>query len=515
MGHRLVFLLIMDGWGISPPGKNIPRLTPTPDLDRLAQDYPTTQLSASGLDVGLPAGLMGNSEVGHLNLGAGRVVWQEITRINQAIKDGSFFKNEALVRAMEHAQKNNTSLHLMGLVSSGGVHSSDDHYFALLEMAKTIGLDSKKVFFHAALDGRDTPPTTGIAFMDMLAKKMEQMDFGRVSTVCGRYYLMDRDKRWDRVQKSYDALTSGEGYRQTNPVHAIARAYERNETDEFVKPTVIVDYKDKPIGLIKDNDSVIFFNFRADRAREITRALTEPDFNEFPRQVFPKFFYTTMTRYNEKFNLPAAFQPVRLRNILGEVLANHNIKQLRISETEKYAHVTYFFNGGEEKPFPGEDRILIPSPKIATYDLQPEMNALEITGQALKAIESDKYQVIILNFANSDMVGHTGVVKAAARAMEVVNEYVGKITESVLKKKGVILVTSDHGNIEEINFTKNGAHTYHTTNPVPFILVADDYKNKFLRTGGKLCDVAPTMLDILEIPQPAEMTGRSLIKLSI
>ncbi len=509
--NKLVFLLIMDGWGVPPNGPDASCLAPTPHLDKLFQSYPKTLIASAGLAVGLPEGLMGNSEVGHLNLGAGRVVWQDITRIDQAIKDGSFFENPALVQAMEQAKKNHSTLHLMGLVSDGGVHSAERHYFALLEMAKKLGLAKDQVCFHAALDGRDTPQTSGAGYVRSLVAKMKEVGVGRLATISGRYYLMDRDNRWERIELAYDALTSGQGYFESNPMEAIRQAYEQQETDEFIKPIVMVDDNKKPVGLIKDNDSVIFFNFRADRAREITRTLTEPDFNEFPRRVFPKVFYTAMTLYGEKFTCPVAFGPTHLKNILGEVLAQNNLKQLRISETEKYAHVTYFFNGGEEKPFPGEDRILIPSPKVATYDLQPEMSAPEITREALKAVDSEKYQVIILNFANGDMNGHTGMIKAAEQAVKVIDECVGQVTEAVLKKKGTVLVTSDHGNIEAVADTEKGPHTYHTSNDVPFILVADDARGKQLRDGGKLCDVAPTMLVLLGVPKPEEMTGQSLI----
>lgn len=511
--NRLIFLLIMDGWGINTNTKgNAIKLAKCSNLPLLEKTYPHTELSATGLDVGLPKGLMGNSEVGHLNIGAGRVVWQEITRIDRAIEDKTFFTNPELVAAMNYAKTRNTSLHLIGLVSDGGVHSSDNHYFALLEMVKQIGLKPDKVFFHAVLDGRDTPPTSGVGYIEKLVSKMKQLGIGQIATIVGRYYLMDRDKRWERLQKAYDALTLGEGYPETEPISAIRNAYTRNETDEFIKPIIITDENKQSIGRIKDNDSIIFFNFRADRAREIARSLTEPGFKEFPRKVFPKVFYTTMTQYDEKFTFPVAFKPVHLKNILGECLSNNNLKQLRIAETEKYAHVTYFFNGGEEKPFAGEDRILVPSPKIPTYDMQPEMNAFEVTREVLKAIESKKYNVIILNFANCDMVGHTGILSAAIQAVETVDKCVGEIVSAVKKQDGFILITSDHGNAEEMIDNKtNGPHTYHTINPVPFTLVANDCKNYKLCTGGKLCDIAPTILHLLDIPKPAEMEGTNLV----
>lgn len=512
--NRLIFLLIMDGWGINPKTEgNAIKLAKCTNLPLLETTYPHTELSATGLDVGLPKGLMGNSEVGHLNIGAGRIVWQEITRIDLAIENKTFFDNTKLLDAMNYPKARNTNLHLIGLVSDGGVHSSDNHYFALLEMAKQIGLKPDKVFFHATMDGRDTPPTSGVTYIEKLAGKMKQLGIGQIATIVGRYYLMDRDKRWERLQKAYDALTTGEGHTETEPVSAIRNAYKRNETDEFIKPIIITDKNNQPLGRIKDNDSIIFFNFRADRAREIARSLTETGFKEFPRKVFPKVFYTAMTQYDEKFTLPVAFKPVHLKNILGDVLSRYNLKQLRIAETEKYAHVTYFFNGGEEKPFTGEDRILVPSPKVPTYDMQPEMNAFEVTQKVLHAIESKKYNVIILNFANCDMVGHTGIIPAAIKAVETVDKCVGEIVMAVTKQNGIILITSDHGNAEEMIDNKtNGPHTYHTTNPVPFTLAAEDYKNHKLRTGGKLCDIAPTILELLDIPKPAEMDGISLLK---
>ncbi|MBI4835038.1 MAG: 2,3-bisphosphoglycerate-independent phosphoglycerate mutase [Planctomycetes bacterium] len=558
MSDKLVFLLIMDGWGVNSKTEGAPdavgglpivprsvaergnaiRLANCKSISLLEKTYPHTELSASGFDVGLPRGLMGNSEVGHLNLGAGRIVWQEITRIDKAIEEGTFFTNPELVAAMNHAKKNNTNLHLMGLVSDGGVHSSDRHYFALLEMAKEMGLKSNQVFFHAAMDGRDTPPTSGVGYIEKIIAKMRELDIGRIATISGRYYLMDRDKRWERVQLAYDALTNGDGVVEDDPITAMKNAYARGENDEFIKPIVL-----KNTSRIRDNDSVIFFNFRADRAREITRTLTEPGFAPFDdsklsgvpeprpsggsgigfkRKVFPKVFYTTMTQYEEDFTLPTcptasfrrvAFKPVRLKNILGELLVQNNLKQLRIAETEKYAHVTYFFNGGEETPFKGEDRMLVPSPKVATYDLQPEMSAPEVTRKVLEAISSRKYNAIVLNFANCDMVGHTGILEAAIKAAQTVDECVGKIVDAVKKVGGITLITADHGNAEEMIDIEHGggAHTYHTTNPVPFTLVSDGHKGRRLRSGGKLCDVAPTILELLNIPKPKEMDGQSLL----
>ena len=511
----------MDGWGVNKHKEgNAIKLARTQHLSRLEKEYPYTKLECSGNAVGLPAGLMGNSEVGHLNIGAGRVVWQEITRIDNAIKNGSFFTNPELTNAMAHCRKNKTNLHLIGLVSDGGVHSSDNHYFALLEMAKQNGFTQDNLFFHAVMDGRDTPPTSGVHHLEKLQDKMNSLGVGQVSTICGRYFLMDRDKRWDRVAKAYNALTIGEGVKEQSAIEAINNAYHKGETDEFIKP-IIITRNNQPIGLIKNNDSIIFFNFRADRAREITRAFTEPegtassepDFKEFQRKTSPKVVYTTMTQYDEKFTLPVAFKPVTMKNILGEILSKNNIRQLRIAETEKYAHVTYFFNGGEERPFPLEDRKLIPSPKVATYDMQPEMSAPEVTREVLKDIAEDGHQVIIMNYANCDMVGHTGILEAAIKAVETVDDGVGRITDAVLKKNGIVIITSDHGNAEEMIDRRNGnqPHTYHTTNIVPFILVGAKFKNAKLKNGGKLCDISPTILEIIGIPKPAEMNGISLL----
>ena len=506
-------LIIMDGWGVNKHKEgNAIKLARTPHLSRLAKEYPYTELECSGNAVGLPTGLMGNSEVGHLNIGAGRVVWQEITRIDHAIKNGSFFTNPELTNAMAHCRNNKTNLHLIGLVSDGGVHSSDNHYLALLEMAQKNGFTKDNLFFHAVMDGRDTPPTNGLHYLEKLQDKMNSLGVGQIASICGRYFLMDRDKRWDRVEQAYNALTSGEGVKETSALEAINNAYKKGETDEFIKP-IIITQRNQPIGLIKDNDSVIFFNFRADRAREITRTLTEPNFNEFTRPTFPKVLFTTLTQYDEKFILPVAFKPITMKNILGEILSKNNIRQLRIAETEKYAHVTYFFNGGQEKPFPREDRKLIPSPKVATYDLQPEMSAPEVTHQVLKDVAEGGHQVIIMNYANCDMVGHTGVLEAAIKAVETVDEGVGRITEAVLKNNGVVIITADHGNAEEMidHAHNNQPHTYHTTNSVPFILVGAKFKDAKLKKHGKLCDIAPTMLGIIGIEKPAEMEGISLL----
>lgn len=513
MKVSLLVLIIIDGWGINKHKEgNAIKLAHTPNLTRLAKEYPYTELECSGNAVGLPVGLMGNSEVGHLNIGAGRVVWQEINRIDNAIKNGSFFTNPELTNAMTHCLRHKTNLHLMGLVSDGGVHSSDQHYFALLEMAQKNGFTKDNLFFHCVMDGRDTPPTNGVHYLEKLQDKMNSLGVGQIASICGRYFLMDRDKRWDRVEQAYNALTIGEGVKETSTLEAINNAYKKGETDEFIKPIVITK-DNQPIALIKDNDSITFFNFRADRAREITRALTEQDFKEFPRRAFPKVLFTTLTQYDEKFTLPVAFKPTTMKHILGEILSKNNVRQLRIAETEKYAHVTYFFNGGQERPFPLEDRKLIPSPKVATYDMQPEMSAPEVTRQVLKDIAENGHQVIIMNYANCDMVGHTGILEAAIQAVETVDAGVGRITEAVLKKNGVVLITADHGNAEEMIDHNNGnqPHTYHTTDPVPFILVGAQFKDAKLKDNGKLCDIAPTILEIINIPKPSEMDGISLL----
>ncbi|MBI5779360.1 MAG: 2,3-bisphosphoglycerate-independent phosphoglycerate mutase [Planctomycetes bacterium] len=513
MNIPVLALIIMDGWGVNKHKEgNAIKLSRTPNLSRLENEYPYTELLSSGNAVGLPDGLMGNSEVGHLNIGAGRVVWQEITRIDNAIKDGSFFTNSELTNAMTHCRKNKGGLHFIGLVSDGGVHSSDRHYSTLLEMAKKSGFPKDNLFFHAVMDGRDTPPTSGIHHLEKLQDKMNSLSIGQVSTICGRYFLMDRDKRWDRVAKAYNALTIGEGVKETSAIDAVKNAYNRGETDEFIKP-IIITRNNNPVGLIKNNDSVIFFNFRADRAREITNALTKPDFQEFPRKAFPKVLFTTLTQYDEKLTLPVAFKPITMKNILGEILSRNNIGQLRIAETEKYAHVTYFFNGGEEKPFPLEDRKLIPSPRVATYDMQPEMSAPEVTREVLEDIAKSGHSVIIMNYANCDMVGHTGVLESAIKAVETVDEGVGRITEAILKQNGVVLITSDHGNAEEMidHHNSNQPHTYHTTNIVPFILVGEQFKDRKLRSGGRLCDISPTILEIINIQKPSEMDGISLL----
>jgi 2,3-bisphosphoglycerate-independent phosphoglycerate mutase len=504
--------MILDGWGYSPESKgNAIAQAHKPNFDQLLENYPHTLLEASGEAVGLPSGQMGNSEVGHLNIGAGRVVYQELTRVFKAIKTGEFAKNPVLVEAMERVKSGPGALHLMGLVSDGGVHSHIDHLFALLEMAKTLGV--KKVYVHAVLDGRDVLPQSAKTYLGQLHEKMEELGIGQVASVSGRYYLMDRDQRWDRVEKAYQALVQGEGMKAPNLFAAVEQSYDLRVNDEFVVPTVIIDAEGQPLGKIQEGDSVIFFNFRSDRARQISHAFVDEDFAGFERIVHPKVHYVCLTEYDVTLKTPVAFPPQNLENTLGEVLAKQHKRQLRIAETEKYAHVTFFFNGGVEDPCPGEERCLIPSPKVATYNLKPEMSAREVTKELLKSVQNDSFDVIILNFANSDMVGHTGEFEAAIKAIEAVDECIGKIIPAVQKQGGSILITADHGNAEaKIDLETGRPLTAHTTNPVPFILIDDTYQGRQLRGGGALCDIAPTMLRLLNIPQPADMTGKSLIE---
>ncbi|MBQ8029230.1 MAG: 2,3-bisphosphoglycerate-independent phosphoglycerate mutase [Clostridia bacterium] len=508
-----VLLCIMDGFGKNPSDfGNAIVAANTPNLDKLMAENPMTYIGASGMDVGLPDGQMGNSEVGHTNIGAGRVVYQELTRITKAIKDGDFFENEALVGAIENCKKNNSSLHLMGLMSDGGVHSHNTHLFAIVELAKKMGLE--KVFVHCFLDGRDVPPASGADYVAETMKKLEEIGVGKVATVMGRFYAMDRDNRWERVSKAYAAMVYGEGNKAENcPVCAIKKSYETIDedgkylTDEFVIPTVCCDD-----GKIGANDSVVFFNFRPDRAREITRTFVDEDFNGFERRngFFP-LYYVCMTQYDATMpNVHVAFKPQTLNNTFGEYMAKMGKTQLRIAETEKYAHVTFFFNGGVEKQYENEDRILVASPKVATYDLQPEMSAYEVCDKVCEAVRSGKYDTIILNFANCDMVGHTGVFAAAKAAVEAVDACVGKVSQAVAEMNGVMLITADHGNADKM-LEDDGvtAFTAHTTFPVPFVVVGYDCE---LRENGKLCDIAPTMLKIMGLPQPEEMDGVSIIK---
>ena len=496
-------LIIMDGFGLSGDLRgNAVRAAKTPRLDQLFAEFPNTALAASGLDVGLPDGQMGNSEVGHTNIGGGRVVFQDLPRISNAVADGSFFANAAYLHAMETCRAQGTALHLMGLLSDGGVHSHIEHLYALLRMAKRQGLE--KVYIHAFLDGRDVSPSSGAGFVEETVRHCAEIGVGRIATVMGRYYAMDRDKRWDRVEQAYDAMVYGEGSASDpDPVHAVRESYAGGVTDEFVEP-VVCDAE----GSISDNDSVIFFNFRPDRARELTRALVDPEFSGFTRQLFPLTFVCT-TEYDASMpNVEVAFPRQSVVNGLGEYLSRMGMTQLRIAETEKYAHVTFFFNGGVETVFPGEDRCLIPSPKVATYDLQPEMSAPAVCEECVKRIESGAYDVIVLNFANCDMVGHTGVFDAAVKAVETVDTCVGKVVEATRRQGGIAMVTADHGNAEVMRQADGSPMTAHTTNPVPFILVGAGSE---LRQGGCLADIAPTILDVLGLNQPEEMTGKTLI----
>ena len=494
-------LIIMDGFGLAPAAAdNAASLANTPVLDKLFREYAHTTLSASGLDVGLPAGQMGNSEVGHTNIGGGRVVFQDLPRISRAIEDGSFFKNEAYNKAMDDCLKNDSSLHLYGLLSDGGVHSHIEHLFALLQMAKDKGLT--KVYVHCFLDGRDVSPTSGKGFVQELQDKCAQLGVGRIATVMGRYYAMDRDKRWERVQMAYDAMVYGEGHHSSDPVAAVAESYANGVTDEFVEPVVI-----DPDGTISDNDSIIFFNYRPDRAREITRAIVDPDFDGFAREFFPTT-YVCNTEYDASMpNVLVAWPRIAVKNGLGEYLSSMGMTQLRIAETEKYAHVTFFFNGGVEKQYPGEDRVLVPSPKVATYDLQPEMSAFEVCDKCVERIESGAYDVIILNFANCDMVGHTGVLEAAVKAVETVDTCVGRVVDATLKMGGIAMVTADHGNAEDMKQPDGSPMTAHTTNLVPFILCGAGTELR----PGRLADIAPTILDVMGLACPEEMDGKTLI----
>lgn len=509
MDKKLLMLAILDGWGINEnENANAVKIANTPNLDAIFKQYPNTKILTSGLDVGLPDGQMGNSEVGHTNIGAGRIVYQELTRITKSIQDGDFFENKAFLDAIKYCKKQNSDLHLYGLLSDGGVHSHNTHLYALLELCKREDFD--RVFVHCFLDGRDTPPASGEGYISELEEKMQEIGVGRIASIMGRYYAMDRDKRWERVELAYKALALGEGLQADNAIDAIESAYQREEFDEFVKPTVIMK-NDKPVATIKQNDSIIFFNFRPDRAREITRVFVDKNFNEFEK----KYLYTNyvcMTQYDETIpNVEIAFKPTKIENTFGEYIGKLGYTQLRIAETEKYAHVTFFFNGGNEVEYPGESRILVASPKVATYDLKPEMSAYEVTDRVVDVIRKSMYDVIILNFANCDMVGHTGVLEAAVKAVETVDECIGRIVDEVRRVNGTILITADHGNAEQmIDYTTGDPHTAHTTNPVPLIVAGLDYDVE-LREGGRLADLAPTMLDIMGVEKPLEMTGESII----
>ena len=508
MNRKPVMLMILDGFGINPNEKgNAVAIANTPNIDKLKKTWPTTIIHTSGLDVGLPEGQMGNSEVGHTNIGAGRIVYQDLTRITKSIEDGDFFSIKEFLDAIDNCKKNNSNLHIMGLLSDGGVHSHMRHLFALLELAKRK--DFEDVYVHCFMDGRDTPPTSGEGYIAKLEEKMKEKGVGKIATIEGRFYAMDRDKRWNRIKEAYDAIVNGIGEEATTAIGAMEASYQKEVFDEFIKPTVICN-GDKPVAKIEDNDAVIFFNFRPDRAREITRTLVDKDFNEFETKKM-NLFFVCFTQYDETMpNVKVAFKPESLVNTFGDYISKHGLKQLRIAETEKYAHVTFFFNGGEEKEYEGEDRILVPSPKVETYDLKPEMSALEVTDKVVEAINSGKYDSIILNYANPDMVGHTGSLEAAVKAVETVDGCVGRVAEAIEKQNGVLIITADHGNAEQMIDYKTGEpQTAHTTNPVPLILVGvEGVKLK----EGKLADLAPTMLDIIGLKKPQEMTGESLIE---
>ena len=512
MSKKPVVLMVLDGYGLSDKTEgNAIALANTPVMDKLMKECPFVQGAASGLAVGLPDGQMGNSEVGHMNIGAGRIIYQDLTRITKAINDGDFFKNEVLLQAMDNCKKNDSDLHLWGLLSDGGVHSHIEHLYGLLEMAKKNGLQN--VYVHAFLDGRDTPPASGKSYIEQLQNKMDEIGVGKIASLSGRYYAMDRDNNWDRVEKAYDALTAGEGVQAENAVKAMEDSYAKDVTDEFVLPTVITE-NGAPVATVKANDSVIFFNFRPDRAREMTRAFCDDKFTGFERKTgFLPLTFVCFKDYDETIpNKLVAFQKEDIKNTFGEYIAKCGKKQLRLAETEKYAHVTFFFNGGVEEPNVDEARLLVNSPKdVATYDLKPEMSAPEVGMDLVEAIKSDKYDVIVINFANPDMVGHTGVIPAAVKAVERVDSLVGDAVNAVKEVGGVLFICADHGNAEKmIDYETGKPHTAHTTNPVPFILVNADASMK-LREGGCLADIAPTLLELMGLEQPAEMTGKSLI----
>jgi 2,3-bisphosphoglycerate-independent phosphoglycerate mutase len=508
--RRPLMLMILDGWGYREAEEgNAVLAARTPNLDRLLKEYPWCFLETSGEAVGLPEGQMGNSEVGHLNIGAGRIVYQDLTKINLSIRHGDFFENPVLLNAILNAKLNDSSLHLMGLVSYGGVHSYMTHIYALIKLAQEKGL--KKVYIHAFLDGRDVPPKAGLADIKELDTYCKESGSAKIATVQGRYYAMDRDKRWERTKLAYDALTLGVApYTASDAETAVSEAYRRGETDEFIKPTIITDSEGNPRTVVQDKDSIIFFNFRPDRARQLTWAFVKDDFEGFVREKRPKVHYVCMAQYDENLDLPIAFPPEELTDVLGKVLSNHGLVQLRIAETEKYAHVTFFLNGGQERCYEEEDRCLIPSPKIATYDLKPEMSAYEVTEEAIRRIKSGKYDVIILNFANMDMVGHTGVFEAAVKAVEAVDNCVGRITEALRIAGGVALITADHGNAEQMENPHTGEpHTAHTSNPVKCVYMGNNEVKAL--DNGKLSDLAPTIFDLLGVPKPIDMTGKSLI----
>ncbi|HPF19938.1 MAG TPA: 2,3-bisphosphoglycerate-independent phosphoglycerate mutase [Syntrophomonas sp.] len=512
MSKAPMVLMILDGWGHREDQQdNAISMAHPQNFYNLWDAYPHTLLECFGNAVGLPRGQMGNSEVGHLNIGAGRIVFQEITRITQAIEDRSFFTNPVFLKAMDDARRHNGAVHLLGLVSDGGVHSDLTHLFALLELCKDQGIDS--VFVHAFLDGRDVAPQSAMEYISLLENFMRQLGLGRIASVGGRFYGMDRDNRWERIEKAYQSIVLGEGLQAAKAQAAIERSYEARVSDEFMEPVVIVDEQGQPIGRISDGDSVIFFNFRADRARQISHSLLDKTMDRFERKIVPAIHYVCMTQYDAGLAAPVAFPPQNLDNTLGEVLSAAGLKQLRIAETEKYAHVTFFFNGGVERANPGEDRVLIPSPQVATYNLQPEMSAFEVTQRVLQEIDRDFYDVVIMNYANPDMVGHTGVLEAAVKAVKTIDDCLIQVISRVQEKNGQVIITADHGNCEMMTDAVNGCpFTAHTTNKVPFILVDDRHQGKTLREGS-LRDVAPTMLGLLGLPAPDEMTGNTLLSM--
>ena len=508
-GARPVALVILDGWGLSDSSRGVTAEARTPNVRRLLSECPHTTLDASGEAVGLMPGQMGDSNVGHLNIGAGRIVYQDVVRISKEIREGAFGRNPALLGAVRNAKENGSSLHLMGLLSDGGVHSLETHLFALIDLCKDQGLS--RVFVHAFLDGRDVPPRSAATYFELLDAKMKESGVGRIASMQGRFYVMDRDKRWDRVLRGYRLLTAGEGVVAGDWREGLAKSYERDESDEFVLPTRFEGIPEE--GFIRDGDSVVFFNFRADRAREVSHAFVDDRFSAFSRDRRPDIYYCGMVRYEEDLGGHYAYLPITLENTLGEVVSKAGMRQLRIAETEKYAHVTFFLNGKKDDPFPGEDRVLIPSPKdVPTYDLKPEMSACQVTDAAVERVKSRAYDLIVLNFANPDMVGHTGVYGAAVKAVETVDQCLGRFVEAVLEQGGIALVIADHGNVEDLREVDAGAHTYHSMNPVPCMLVGKGAAGVRFRPGGVLADVAPTVLALLGIPRPREMDCDSLIE---
>ena len=526
-------LTILDGWGYAPPSNaNAISLARKPNYDKLLAEFPNTLIHTSGRYVGLPTGQMGNSEVGHLNIGAGRVVYMDITRIDMMIENGDFFSHPVLLAGIKHARTGGRRLHLFGLLSDGGVHSHQNHLYALLKMAKQNGVD--RVFVHAFMDGRDTPPNSGAGFLEQLQQQMRQIGVGKIASVSGRYYAMDRDKRWEREARAFGVMVEGKGEAGTyvDPVQGAKDSYNKGVTDEFIIPFVCADNRGEPVATIRDDDACIMFNFRADRARQITRCLARnsrltaqdgrdlPDSDgldaAIPRGRVPSnLHYVCMTQYDKQFTLPVVIPPESLTNILANVMAGLSLRNLRVAETEKYAHVTYFFNGGVEQPFPGEERVLVQSPKVATYDLKPEMSAEGVADAVVKAVEGNTFDVIVMNFANADMVGHSGKIPPTIKAVEAVDACIGRIYKAVRQRGGAMLITADHGNAElMIDPATGGPHTYHTTNPVPFIVVSEDANRLALRTDGALQDISPTILSMLGIPQPKEMTGRALVSRS-